>query len=276
MTTETKDSNATPTGDIFEETTQTTQQGSGDDLSTTTTTDQGVLEALVGPGKKFATVEDLAKGKANSDEYIKKLEEETEELRKELTKALENGETNATIADIVKALRDKEDTASKEGGDNQTARTDEELQEMVKSILKGETQAATAKANRELGNKLVLQKVGGDIDAAKSYVAERAKRLGLTPSKLAELSEESPDAFATLMDVRPSTSSGSVAGLRDGHATATSPHGGPRMEIDGYHTKAYFDAKRKELGNAKYIADRKLQSEYMRSALKLGEKFDTN
>jgi hypothetical protein len=46
--------------------------------------DKNYLEDLVGEDKKFKSVEDLAKGKAESDAFIRKLQEENEGMRQEL------------------------------------------------------------------------------------------------------------------------------------------------------------------------------------------------
>ena len=42
-----------------------------------------ILDALVGEGKKYANLEELAKGKAEADSFIDKLKDENSDLRKQ-------------------------------------------------------------------------------------------------------------------------------------------------------------------------------------------------
>jgi len=60
-----------------------------DDVFSTQTGDQTSktsLEELVGEGKKFKTVEDLAKGKLEADSFIAQLEGELKGVKGDLTK----------------------------------------------------------------------------------------------------------------------------------------------------------------------------------------------
>ena len=50
---------------------------------------------------------------------------------------------------------------------------------------------------------------------------------------------------------------------------------GPVLEIEGHKTKSYFDAKRKEMGNAKFLNDIPLQVELQKCSQALGlERFN--
>ena len=150
----------------------------------------------------------------------------------------------------------------------------EELQEAVRSIVETDKTADTKAANRAIGNELVLKRVDGNVEAARALVTERAAALGMSPSKLAELSEESPSAFASLIDPTASAAiSGHTASL-DGIRTDVLGDTGPVLEVEGFKTKAWFDAKRKEVGHVKYLNDGAVQRELVRSINGLGERFD--
>lgn len=245
-----------------------------DDVFTNDNQDSGnesALDALVGEGKKFNDVEGLAKGKQESDTHITKLETEAAELKTQLDKLQKEKGTEYSVADLMKAVRE---ATAKEGSTGDKPMSNEELQEVIKSVIDGETVATTKATNRELGNKLVLQKVDGNVEAAKALVAERAGKLGMSPAKLAELSEDSPDAFARLMEIDKSTASSGTAGL-DKINTEGLGADQPVLEIDGHKTKSYFDAKRKSMGNRAYLNDAVLQGELQRSSQALGvERFN--
>lgn len=238
------------------------------DVFTTSEGTESALDTLVGEGKKFATVEDLAQGKLASDAHISKLEDEAVTSKEALDSKTTAEQEALTVKDIVAALKETDtNTSSKEG----TQMSTEDLVEQIKSVIDGEKVTSTREANRATGNKLVLDKANGDVDIAKALVAERASQLGMSPDILASLSEQSPQAFAKLMEIDTTKTQGSVLDLPN----VNSQHNATDdvMEIDGVHTKKYFDAKRKELGNLKFMHDRSLQGEMQKASQELGERY---
>lgn len=232
---------------------------------------ESVLDSLVGQGKKFVDSEALAKGKQEADVFIEQLKEEKRLALEELEKVQKEKGTEYTVADLIKAVKDSTADPGNDGK-GPPAQTPEDLQELIKNVLKGEQAQATAFANRSKGNALVLQKVDGNVEAATALVAERAKSLGLAPEKLAELSEESPEAFAKVMglDVKDVPQQGTVALPKSNQIL---PQGDAVMEIDGHKTKAWFDAQRKEMGTRKYLNNNRIQNQLMRASQALGTKF---
>ena len=139
--------------------------------------------------------------------------------------------------------------------------------------MKGEKASDTADANRSKGNELVLQKVDGNVEAATALVAERAKSLGLTPEKLAELSEDSPDAFAKVMGLETNSEPPLKGTVSLPKSNVPFNEEVAIMEIDGHKTSAWFSAQRKEMGTKKYLNNNRLQNQLMRSAQELGDRF---
>jgi len=237
-------------------------------------TDQGgdtnPLDELVGEGKKFKTVEDLAAGKLNADRHISQIEQENADLKEQLETLTQKDKGDTKVEDLMKAITE----AKEKNSEGTQTMTPEELTELVESLLDNRTAAQTKAANRAKGNALVLEKVDGDVDAARSFVAERAAMLGMSPKALAELSETSPDAFAKLIGSDKSTASTGSTTSVPGQRTDAMEGNQPRMEINGYKTKAWFDAKRKELGRVKYLNDQYVQAELARSINNLGQEFN--
>jgi len=62
------------------------------------------LAELVGEGKKFKTQEDLARGKAESDAYIKILEKRSDELRNDYLKLRDDYSSRAKLEEVVDQL----------------------------------------------------------------------------------------------------------------------------------------------------------------------------
>jgi hypothetical protein len=63
------------------------------------------LEELVGEGKKFKTIEDLARGKYESDVYIDTLTRKQDEINKDYRRVLEESKTQATLKDMIAQMQ---------------------------------------------------------------------------------------------------------------------------------------------------------------------------
>ena len=239
----------------------------------TKTGETSPLTELVGEGKKFATNEDLAKGKQEADLFIEKLQDENKQALAALVEAQEKGKDSATVSELLAAVKE----AQSKSADESTPQLDESaLVDLVKKTLQGENAADKAARNRKEANSLVLQKVNGDAEAAKAYVAERAKSLGLSPERLGELSEESPSAFAALVGLTPqAVPSKGIGDLKaDTNPQALKPDS--IAMIDGHHTQAHYTALRKEMGVAKFLGQKSIQIQMLKDAQALGmDKFNS-
>ncbi len=234
-------------------------------------TDQGgkesesLLDTLVGEGKKFATIEDLAKGKQEADAHIVQLENENKVTRDQMAALDADKDKQATIADLIATV--KEANKQEPSEDNQT--TDEDLSKKIRAILTSDRDSETKDTNRAKANQAVLDKVKGDVEAAKSYVAEKAKEHGMSVPELQSLGETSPSAFHKLMETSPSTGTSSVSAL-----SGTVPGKQGDNVIDGHFTKAYYDNLKKEMGGSEYWSSSKIQGQYTKDALALGDRFN--
>lgn len=231
------------------------------------------LETLVGEGKKFADAEALAKGKTEADGFIETLKQEKQVIADELAALKGKDDGKATVADLIKAVQDGNAASAKPEGDKPMSEAD--FQEKVRTITQGDRLADQRAANRAEGQALVLGKEGiDDPAAAKTYIAERATALGTTSEKLGELSEESPTAFAKLMEIDPSKSpkgATSLPGQQNTQALNLAPK---TLEVDGHHTKSFYDAIRVEKGAKAWINDSRMQTRMAKDMAALGDKFN--
>lgn len=241
--------------------------------STETTGSQQTKDAialLVGPDKKFKTVEELAYGKLEADNFIKTLIQEKKDLEARYEELNGKRGEEATIAELVKTLRESQ---KGNGSDGTETLSDAELTERVRSIMEGENAAKTRQRNRDEGMKLVLQKVQGNAEAADTYLASKAKELGISKDALLKMSEESPTGFAKLVDALPKQGSHQSTTAIPGVNTQALGADAPIFEIDGHKTKAWYDQKKKEMGLNKYLANSSIQGGYLKDALALGDRF---
>lgn len=236
-------------------------------------TSSTVLADLVGEDKKFKTNELLAVGKQEADAFIVKLQDENKQALTALEEAQGKGKDSATVSELLKAVQEAQNKDTKE---TTPQLSEEALVDLVKKTLQGENASATAEANRKEANELVLQKVGGDAEAAKTYVAERAKALGISPERLGELSEESPSAFATLVGLTTKPSSTKSITDLPGAKNTQAFTADTIQEIEGHKTQAHYTALRKEMGTLKFLNDKPIQIAMMKDAMALGtERFNS-
>jgi hypothetical protein len=224
--------------------------------------DQGetsLVAALVGEGKKYANLEELAKSRIEADNFIDTLKAENAELRS-------SANQQNTIKDVMDAIKSQ----NKSEGADATPLDDDVLQQKINDLLETREAERTRKANRSEAEKLEQSKTDRD---PKDWISEKAKQLGMNADTLWKLSEESPTGFANLVGLgsQKPVSSGNPGALPHVNADALRPSAS--MEIEGHKTKAWYDQQRAQMGAKKFINDRQMQLGMLRSREALGDKF---
>lgn len=157
------------------------------------------IKDLVGEGKKFKTVEDLAKGKLESDAFIEQLKTEQAALRKQLEELDKKAKEGATLKELMDKLA--KPNSNGESG-TPPALNQDEMKKLVLNTVEQREKELARVTNRAQANDTLLQKFSGDAAKASAYLDARAKDLGLSKEALGELSETSPSAFAQLLGLQ--------------------------------------------------------------------------
>ena len=152
------------------------------------------LDSLVGEGKKYRTVEDLANGYQNADGHINKLEGEGVQLRSELDKRL-NAED---MVDTIKRERE-ELQAARQAPENTTPSLDEDsLSKLISSTLDQRDTQKTAAVNQQIADTKMKELYG---DKAGEVFQNKARELGISVEFLGEVAAKSPDAFFNTLGI---------------------------------------------------------------------------
>lgn len=234
------------------------------------TTDNPV-ELLVGEGKKFRTIEDLAKSKIEADQFIDTLKAELLQMRTDLS-------TRESVEDQIKRLSKPAqaplvpDQARVEV--KAPVLTEEALNQRIRETLEATTQEATAKGNLNAVTDALISMYGSEAKAAEQ-VAKIAQELGVTKKFLMESAATSPKLFFRTIGVQePKTSSAAprsdvnTEALRTRNAPSTTNFAPGTYE--DLRTKAINDSK----GNpVKALLDPKYLNETMNAALADPTKF---
>ena len=227
----------------------------------TTPTNDEYLNQFVGEGKKFKSVEDLAKAYANADNHIG-------ELRTDLQ------QTREFISEELKKLAEQRNAAPPATPNSETGSTpitpapvappveqvETDLDTRIARALEERDTLKRLQTNANIVQDVLVERLGGVQEAA-AAVVQKAAELGLQPNEMKELAAKSPKAFLATMgidaDVKP-TSNSTPAPRSD-----VNPHmintGGPKP-----NTYAYFEQMRKD--NPKLYWSPKTQSAMHKAA----------
>jgi hypothetical protein len=159
---------------------------------------------LVGEGKKFKEIKDLAKGKKESDLYIEVLTKKLDDAVKEL-----NTRTSLdTFLDKMKSGQQQQEPIVTPTPSGQTQDLDDSVleQKLAEILSKREQQTSAQKNMTKVIDSLTSQ--FGGAEQAKLVINHKAKEVGMTPQALRQIAEQSPDAFFRLVGITEAASAG--------------------------------------------------------------------
>lgn len=227
-------------------------------------TSKNYLEELVGDGKKFATVEDLARGKAEADRFIDQLKTEMAGLRDDLKTRMS---VEAALNKLsTEAANTPASPKADDGVNNETAKmSPEDIEAFVAKKIKETREVDAQRANLAMVT-TKLREVFGSNHV--QHLRTVASELGLSEEALESMAKTSPQAFLRLVGADGSKprihAAPPASGVNSGSFT---PSGGTDRNL------AYYEALRKS-NPTEYWSPR-VQNEMHKNALALGEKFFT-
>jgi len=226
------------------------------------------LDQLVGPGKKFATVEDLAKGKWESDAvFIPRLEQEAQNARQELQTKLQMEELIAEIKAAQAAASRVETPSTPNGQAPQGAQSATVSLDQVNALMEQkltETQKLlAAQKNVDFAEAELIKQWG---NSTKAKVDAKAKELGVSHDFLKSMAAHQPKAFLEMMGANKPTQQ------------VSNDFVPPRSELSpttklpaGERTQSYYNKMKKE--NPKLYWSQEVQVQEHNDSMRLRERF---
>ncbi len=197
------------------------------------------VEQLVGDGKKFKDVKELAKGKAEADRYIELLKSRLDEAQKEVN-------TRTSLDSFLKEIKNKDTNpppvSPPQVVDPKPGLDDSELEKKLEELIARREATRSTQTNLEKVQSVLSEQFGAD---AKVVINKKAKELGMSLSELESLAAKSPSAFYRLVDVQEQPR-GQV-----GFSAPRSQINSQTQQVHGIKNKAYFD-KLKQTDPKKY------------------------
>lgn len=152
------------------------------------------LADLVGEGKKFKTVEDLARGKAESDLYIKTLTQRQDEMRADYLRLKEDYESRAKLEELI----DQMSTQTRQIEDRTTPPADtyrqptidpNEIKSLVSSTVQEMDNARKQEENYNLVRSKLQERYG---DSYPSVLRKQMGDLGLSEVEINDMARKHP------------------------------------------------------------------------------------
>src|SRR5216684_84892 len=160
------------------------------------------LQELVGDDKKFKSNQDLAKGKAESDTYIKVLERKLDQMRDDYLKLDEDYKARASLQELIDQQKNSTTSSNTQPivKDQHTAPSIDlkDIENMLSAKL--QEHEVTKRQNDNLNqvkNKLI-EHYGTKYQGA---VKEQLAELGLSENRFQELAREAPAALLRTLGV---------------------------------------------------------------------------
>lgn len=219
------------------------------------------LEELVGEGKKFKDYEGLAKGKAESDFHILRLQNELKGLREELaqrqkvSELLDKLNSNPPSRQPV-TQREEPDTIERQ------MTQDVNIDELINKALNTREQVNTQKSNMDFVREQLIKAHG---DNYQQVLKQKIDALGMTKEQFMTVVSNTPKAALALVDVKRETPSPLTPPRSQVQSTSLRPVN------TGDRNKAYYDDLKKR--DASTYWSPRVQSQMHKDALSMGESF---
>lgn len=215
---------------------------------------------LVGEGKKFKTVDDLARAKIESDNFIEQLKREQAELRAELT-ARPAVDRSQEILDRLEALNNRPVTEQPVHQPLERTEVNGLSVSDIERVLEERERKARAANNRSAVEAKLKETYGDKTEQALKLIAEKN---GTTVAALGQLAEYAPQLVLNLM------------GQVKADTGFTPPSSSVQTEFSpsaaNPRTKSYYNRLKAEDRN-KYFS-REVQTQMYKDAMALAEAFE--
>jgi hypothetical protein len=171
------------------------------DLFQAETPPQDYLSELVGEGKKFSDTSALARGKWESDNYIKTLERQMDELRQDFTRLDTESKSRASIEELLnqKQPSSQEPTVRTE---TTQAKPDPNYDDIFDQRIRQHEQRKREQENLSMVTNRLAERFGNDYQ---TKLQQTIDSVGLDQDMARNMARRSPEAFLKLVGVEQTT-----------------------------------------------------------------------
>lgn len=209
------------------------------------------LTELVGDNKKFKTQQDLAKGKYESDLYIKTLEKKQDELRTDYLKLREDYNARAKLEELIGQLEARsqspDSTTPKAEVKDKPVIDPKEIESLVSNKIQEYELTRKQQQNFSIVRDRLKERFGDNYQTA---LKQQIENLGLTEEDVNQLAKKSPNAFFKTIGIdQPQQAPAFQPPFQSSQRTNFAPTGAKKrtwsyyQEMKKTNPKAYYDSK---------------------------------
>jgi len=221
------------------------------------------LAQLVGDDKKFKDIPSLARGKAEADAFIARLQREQQELREELARRDRMGELIDRLENQNKPNQEQRQQDTPNGTDTDRQLDPAKLNEIVEDLITQREKRNSASQNITAVKKTLAEKLGPQYS---EKLKQKASELGVSTDWMNSVAEQSPTAFYNLIGLNQS------APQRQDVFTPPQGQGRSSFEPSNVERNNTFYENIKKADPKKYWSPA-TQNQLHKDAIRLGEKF---
>src|SRR5882757_706831 len=199
------------------------------------------LDELVGDGKKFKTVEELARGKAEADLYITTLNRRSDELRADYIKLREEATAQAKLQDLIDRLESNNNRNAPQLPVEPPERTPTPPKfEMDENLIENTFLKLEAKRKADANFKQVQSKLKEQLGSNyQSVLQDKMNELDLTVEDVNTLARKSPTAFFNTLGLNAIQQETLLSAPRSTQRTGFTPR------VNEKRTWSYYEKMRK-------------------------------
>lgn len=155
---------------------------------------------LVGDGKKFKTVKDLAKGKIQSDIFVEQLKAENKLAREAATKLQEELKQRKTLQEFMDQLTPQDKTtqppAKEPNNEGESQLTEDSIKQIVERTIASRSAEQQGQSNLDAVKQKLIETYGNQYETT---LRKRTQELGLTEQEMTQMAMKTPRAFLALV-----------------------------------------------------------------------------
>lgn len=244
------------------------------------------LEALVGEDKKFRSVDDLARGKIESDRFITQLQKQNAEMQSliekqeeadkdridRLIQKLENDQANSTTLEGTPPMNNTGEAGNTNPMTQEPTNVKEESVDIESTVDKLLRQRE-AQSNRDRNVQVTSNKLNelyGDRSA--SVVKDVASKMGVSVEWMEDIAGQNPDAFFKLVGVNGKDNSSNGETSFGSRTTNSNTEMNPSSQNTTVRNNSYYMDLKKKNGNSWFYKP-EVQKMMWKDAEALGRNF---
>lgn len=244
--------------DIFQ---QSSDQSTTNQTSTTQSTSvdpDSKLALLVGEGRKYKTVEELAKAYVNVDEFVETLKGENQKLREDVSKA-------KTLDEVLERLKGTTDTTTTDkGGTTATTSSGLTVQDVTK-IVSNTISGMETQRSKETNLKAADAKMKELFGEKAQEVFDKEAATPAMRDALINLASVSPEKFVAMFQPVTNSAGSQVDSTTSVNTTALNANAGNARALNPECAEFYKELRKK---NPAQYYSQAIQTQMHRAATK--------